>query len=61
MTGLQKLYPISTDHNIIWKTPISAINSALTSNVSTEGLKGLQADVLQIHQLIEQQQQQQQQ
>ena len=36
------------------KNSISAINSALASNVSTEGL---QVDVLRTHQLIEQQQQ----
>ena len=57
MSGLQKLYPTSKDFNDIRRTPISAINSALATSVSTEGLQGLQADVLHTHQLIEQQQQ----
>ena len=57
MSGFQKLYPASKDLNDIRRTPISAINSALVSGVSTEGLQRLQADVLRTHQFIEQQQQ----
>ena len=57
MTGLLKIYPTSKDYNSIQKTLISAINSALASNVSTESSQGLQADVLRTHQLIEQQKQ----
>ena len=55
MTGLQKLHPTSKDHNNIRKTQISAINSALASNVLTEGLQSLQANVLCTNQLLEQQ------
>ena len=57
MSGLQKLYPSSTDLNDIRRTPISAINSALATTVTTEGLQGLEADILCTNQLIEQQQQ----
>ena len=56
MSGLQKLYQTSKDFNDIRRTPISAINSALATSVSTDGLQGLQADVLCTNQLIEQQQ-----
>ena len=52
MSGLQKLYPSSKDFNDICSTPISAINSALATNVTNDGLQG-------INQLLQQQQQQQ--
>ena len=50
MSGLQKLYPSSKDFNDIRSTPISAINSALATNVTNDGLQG-------INQLLQQQQQ----
>ena len=50
MSGLQKLYPSSTDFNDIRSTLISAINSALTTNVTNDGLQG-------INPLLQQQQQ----
>ena len=50
MSGLQKLYPSSKDSNDIRGTPISAINLALDTNVSNDGLHG-------INQLLQQQQQ----
>ena len=50
MSGLQKLYPSSKDSNDICGTPISAINLALDTNVSNDGLQG-------INQLLQQQQQ----
>ena len=52
MSGLQKLYPSSKDFNDIRSTPISAINSALATNVTDDGLQG-------INWLLQQQQQQQ--
>ena len=57
MSGLQKLYPSSKDPNDIRGTRISAINSALVTNVSTDSLQGIQADVLGTNQLLQQQQQ----
>ena len=51
MSGLQELYPSSNDFNDIRSTPISAINSALDTNVTDDGLQG-------ITQLLQQQQQQ---
>ena len=56
MSGLQKLYPSSKNLNDIRGTPISAINSALATNVSNDGLHGIQADVLCTNQLLQQQQ-----
>ena len=50
MSGLQKLYPSSKDFNDICSTPISAINSALATNVTDDGLQG-------INRLLQQQQQ----
>ena len=50
MSGLQKLYPSSKDFNDIRSTPISAINSALATSVTTDGLQG-------INQLLREQQQ----
>ena len=50
MSGLQKLYPSSKDFNDICSTPISAINSALATNVTDDGLHG-------INWLLQQQQQ----
>ena len=50
MSGFHKLYPSSKNLNDIWSTPISAINTALTTNVSNDGLQG-------INQLLQQQQQ----
>ena len=41
MSGLQKLYPSSKDFNDIRSTPISAINSALATSVTTDGLQGI--------------------
>ena len=57
MSGLQKLYPSSKDLNDIRGTPISTINLALATNVSTDSLQGIQADVLCTNQLLLQQQQ----
>ena len=50
MPGLQKLYPSSKDFNDIRSTPISAINSALATSVTTDGLQD-------INQLLREQQQ----
>ena len=50
MSGLQKLYPSSKDFNDIRSTPISAINSALATSVTTDGLQN-------INQLLREQQQ----
>ena len=50
MSGFHKLYPSSKNLNDIRSTPISAINTALTTDVSSDGLQG-------INQLLQQQQQ----
>ena len=50
MSGLKKLYPSSTDCNDIRGTPISAINSALATSVTNDGLQN-------INQLLREQQQ----
>ena len=57
MSGLHKLYPASKNLNDIWGTPISAINSALVTNVSTDSIQVIQADVVCANQLLKQQQQ----
>ena len=56
MAGLHKLYPMSKNHNAIQSISISDINFALTYNISTDGLQGLQAVMLCTIQMLEQQQ-----
>ena len=51
MSGLKKLYPSSQDCNDIRSTQISAINSALASGVTSDGLQGINR-LLQQQQLI---------
>ena len=57
LSGLKKLYPSSTDYNDIRGTPISAINSALASGVSNDGLQGVSQLLRETNQSLREQQQ----
>ena len=57
MSGLKKLYPSSTDCNDIRGTPISAINTALASSVSNDGLQGVNQLLRETNQSLREQQQ----